>query len=145
MVEKSITEIENIIGIVKAINECWRLKDYDGIGSYLAEDVVIAPPNSVKRIHGRAAYVQSYRDYDQSAETLEYITGDPRVDVVGDIAVADCPFEVVYKLLGVKHHEKGQNILVFWNTQGRWKIVWRMMKFDTIPTTIQFNDPDTSE
>ena len=133
MITETSLEIEAIKGIVQAINECWRLKDYEGIGAYLAEDVVIAPPQSDKRIRGHAAYVQSYREYDQSAETLEYLSGDPWIDVVGDTAVADCPFEVVYKLQGVKHHEKGQNILVFSNSQGRWKIVWRTMKFETIP------------
>ena len=61
-------EIDAIRGIVQAINECWKLKDYDGIGSYLADDVVIAPPHSDQRVRGRAAYLQSYRDYDQMAE-----------------------------------------------------------------------------
>ncbi len=102
-----------IKGIIQAINECWRLKDYEGIGSYLADDVVVAPPQSDKRIRGRVEYVQSYRDYDQMAETLEYLPGDTKVDLIGDTAVAICPFEVVYKLQGAKHHEQGQNILVF--------------------------------
>lgn len=125
-------ELEAIKGIVHTINECWRLKDYEGIGSYLADDVVIAPPHSDKRIRGRTAYVQSYRDYDQVAETLEYLPGDPEVDFIGNTAVAVYPFEVVYKFQGARHHEQGHNILVFTFTQGQWKIVWRTMKVETI-------------
>jgi len=128
-----VKEIEAIKDIVHAINECWRLKDYEGIGSYLADDVIVAPPQSDKRIHGRAAYVQSYRDYDQTAETLEYLPGNPKVDLIGDTAIAICPFEVVYKLQSAKHHEQGQNILVFRFSQGSWKIVWRTMEVETIP------------
>ena len=128
-----VKEIEAIKDIVHAINECWRLKDYEGIGSYLADDVIVAPPQSDKRIHGRAAYVQSYRDYDQTAETLEYLPGNRKVDLIGDTAIAICPFEVVYKLQSAKHHEQGQNILVFRFSQGSWKIVWRTMKVETIP------------
>jgi ketosteroid isomerase-like protein len=126
-------EKEAIKGIVHAINRCWRSKDYEGIGSYLADDVVIAPPQSDKRIRGRSAYVKSYRDYDKSAETLEYMPGDPKVDLIGDTAVVVCPFEVVYKLQGTKHHEQGQNILVFSFSQGRWQIVWRTMHVETFP------------
>ena len=125
-------EIDAIKGIVQAINECWKLRDYDGIGSYLADDVVVVPPQSDKRISGRAAYLQSYRDYDQMAETLKYLPGDPKVDLIGDIAIALCPFEVVYKYQGTEHHEKGQNILVFTFSQGSWKVVWRTMKVETI-------------
>ena len=65
---KMVKEIEAIKSIVHAINKCWRLKDYEGIGSYLADDVVIAPPQSDERIRGSAAYVKSYRNYDQLAE-----------------------------------------------------------------------------
>lgn len=126
-------ETDAIKGIVQAINECWRLKDYEGIGSYLADDVVVSPLQSDKLIRGRVAYLQSYRDYDQTAETLEYLPGDPRVDLIGDTAVAVCPFEVVYKLQGSKHHEQGQNILVFRFSQGSWKIVWRTMMVEAIP------------
>ena len=130
MVKNSSLEIEAIKGIIHAINEHWKLKDYEGIGAFLAEDVVIAPPGSDERIHGRAAYVQSYRDYDQSAETLEYLPSDPKVDLVGNSAVAVCPFEVVYKLQGTRHHEKGKNILVFSLFHGRWKVVWRTMQVE---------------
>lgn len=125
-------DIDTIKGIVRAINECWSLKDYDGIGSYLADDVVIAPPQSDKRIRGRAAYLQSYRDYDQMAETLKYLPGEPKVDLIKGTAVAVCPFEVVYKYQDEEHHEQGQNILVFTFSHDSWKIVWRTMKVETI-------------
>ncbi len=132
MDKRTSLEIEAIKGIILSINECWKLKDYESIGLYLADDVIVAPPKSDKRIQGREAYVQSYRDYDRSAETLEYLVGDPMVDLIGETAVAVCPFEVVYRFQGAKHHEKGQNILVFSHSQGRWKIVWRTMTVETI-------------
>ena len=66
-------EIDAIKGIVQAIIECWSLKDFDGIGSYLSVYVVVAPTQSDERIRGRAAYLQSYREYDKMAETLKYL------------------------------------------------------------------------
>ena len=132
MVKKSSLEIEVIKDIIHAINQCWRLKDYEGFGAYLEDDVVVAPLEFNDRIQGRAAYVQSYRDYDQSAETLEYLPYDSKVDLVGDTAIAVCPFEVLYKLQGMKHHEKGKNILVFSLSHGRWKVVWRTMQVEAV-------------
>ena len=120
--------MEAIKSIIREISENWMLKNYEAIGAFLADDVVIAPPGSDERIHGRAAYVQSYRDYDQTAETLEFLPGDPKVDLIGNTAVAVCPFEVVYKLQETKHHEKGKNILVFSLSHGTWKVVWRTMQ-----------------
>ncbi len=120
MAKKSSSEIEAIKSIIHAISEHWKSKDYEGIGAFLADDVVTARPGSDERIQGCAAYVQSYRNYDQAAETLEYSTSDPKVDVVENTAVAVCPFEVVYELQGTKHHEKGKNILVFsWRVENR--------------------------
>jgi len=130
MAKRSSSEIKAIKGIIRAINERWRQKDYEGIGEFLTDDVVVAPPQSDERILGRDAYVQSYRDYDQSVETLKYQSGDPNVDLVGNTAIAVCPFEVIYKLRGKKYHEKGKNMLVFSLSRGRWTIVWRTMQID---------------
>ena len=132
MAKKSSLEIAAIKRIAHAISEHWKLKDYEGIGTFLADDVVTARPRSDERIHGRAAYVQSYRDYDQAAGTLEYLAGDPQVDLVGNTAVAVCPFEVIYKIQGTKHHEKGNNILVFSLSHGTWKVVWRTMQVEAV-------------
>ena len=132
MQKEASSVIDTIKGIVHSINECWRLKDYEGIGSYLADEVVVAPPQSEKRIRGRAAYIQSYKDYDQTAKTLKYLSSDPMVDIIEDTAVAVCPFEVIYEFQGAKHHEHGQNILVFRFSQGKWEVVWRTMKVEEI-------------
>ena len=68
--------------------------------------MVVAPPESDEGIHGNTTYMQTYRDYYQSAETLEYVPYDPKVDLVGGTTVAVCSFEVVYKLQGTKHHDR---------------------------------------
>src|SRR5262245_38982318 len=79
-----------VIAVVHGINEHWRAKRYDRIGELLSQDVAMAPPGFAARARGRGAYVQSYRDYDAAATTLEFSTGDPQVDLAGDTAVAVC-------------------------------------------------------
>lgn len=122
---------KTILQVIDRIHDLWLKKGYDEIGELLLEDVVIAPPGFEKRIHGRAAYVQSYREYDRSAITREFSPGVPEIDVVGDTAVAVCPFHVVYELDGREYQEKGRDILVFSRDAGAWKVAWRTMQIES--------------
>ena len=113
---------------VLAINDRWRSRRYDEIGDLLAQAVVLAPPGFGTRVRGRGAYVQSYRDYDAAARTLEFSAGEPQIDLAGDTAVAVCPFDVTYELDGTRYHDRGHDILVFSRMGGEWKVVWRSMQ-----------------
>ena len=64
MIKETSLEIVAIKGIVQAINECWRLKDYEGIGAYLAEDVVMAPHNP------KSVFVDTPRTYSRIANMI---------------------------------------------------------------------------
>ena len=132
MQKEASSTVNTIKEIVKAINECWSLKDYEGIGSYISDEVVVAPPNSEKRLVGRLAYVQSYREYDQVAKTIEYKASEPMVDIIDDTAVAICSFDVVYEFQSATYFEQGVNILVFRNSQDKWEVVWRTMRVNEV-------------
>jgi len=128
MTKHASTDEAVIRSVVREINEHWRAGEYDRIHARLADEAVIAPPGFDGRVRGRAAYIQSYRDYDQAAATLEFLAGEAQVDVIGDVAVAVSPFEVAYELQGTRHYEKGHDILVFSRLQGEWTVVWRTMQ-----------------
>jgi ketosteroid isomerase-like protein len=132
MANQEQTDVEAIKGAVRAINEHWQLKQYDRIGDFLAAEAVVAPPGLAHRIRGRGAYAQSYRDYDQAATTLEFSAGEPDVDVIGDVAVAVCPFHIVYEVQGARHDERGHDILVFSRSSGKWLVVWRTMLVEPV-------------
>jgi ketosteroid isomerase-like protein len=120
-------DADAIAAIVRHINESWRARRYDDIGTHLADDVVLAPPGSSMRMVGREAYVQSYRDYDTAAVTGTFTPDDPQIDVIGDVAVATCPFFIVYRLEGVTYRERGRDLLVFDRRPTGWRVVWRSM------------------
>lgn len=127
------TDEASIRRVVRRINELWADKRYDEIGELLAEDVVIAPPGLEVRVRGRDAYVQSYRDYDAAATTHEFAPGEPQVDVVGDAAVAVCPFYIVYERDGRTYRENGRDLLFFSRQGGRWCVAWRTMVSEPAP------------
>ena len=94
-------DVREIREIVSAINEAWVVGDYDAIGPHVAEHVVMAPPGLRKA--GCWAGLPMSRRFGQFAEvarTREFASGVPRVDVIGDTAVAVCPFTIVYELEG---------------------------------------------
>lgn len=114
--------------MIRRMNELWHGKRYDDMAELLAEDVVIAPPGSDMRIRGRDAYIQSYRDYDAAATTHEFESGEPEIDVTGDVAVAVCPFTVAYELKGAKYRETGAETLVLSRSAAGWRVAWRTMQ-----------------
>ena len=119
--------MEDLKVIIKSINDYWLAKEYDKIGAFLSDDVVIRPPGGAGEVRGRDAYVQSYRDYDQAAKTHEFLAEDPVIDLMGDVAVATCPFSVVYEIEGQVYRERGHEHLVFSRSGMQWLIVWRTM------------------
>jgi len=50
------------------------------------------------------------------------------IDIVGDVAIAVCPFFIVYELDGKVHRESGRDVLVFSRTARGWSVVWRTMQ-----------------
>jgi ketosteroid isomerase-like protein len=121
-------DIRQIREIVAAINEAWVIGDYEAMSPYVAEHVVMAPPAlDDARVLGRAAFVASFRQFAEVAKTREFSSGVPRVDVIGDTAVATCPFTIAYELEGATYREKGFDMLVFSRGVGGWKVVWRTL------------------
>src|SRR5262245_51861981 len=120
-------DVRQIRSIVAAINEAWTTGRFDAIGQYVADHVVMAPPGQDSRVLGRDAYVASFRQYAEATWTESFKPLTPRVDVIGNTAVAVCPFSIVYEIDGSRYAEKGFDILVFARTADGWKIVWRTL------------------
>jgi ketosteroid isomerase-like protein len=126
-------DIRDIRDIVTAINHAWTTGNFDAIGEHVAEHVVMAPPGLEGRVLGRDAYVASFRQFAEVARTRMFLPEVPRVDVIGNTAVATCPFTIAYELEGGSYREKGADILVFARTAGAWKIVWRTVMSEPDP------------
>lgn len=123
---------EMILNIIHRINDCWLNKQYDKIGDYISENVIVASPGTNKRMLGCTIYVQSYREYDRAVITKDFKAGDPEIDVVEDTAVALCPSFVVYEMNGKEYREQVRETLVFSRISGEWKIVWRTMQTENV-------------
>jgi ketosteroid isomerase-like protein len=128
LMKHKISSTRNEIAqVIQQLNEFWLNKQYDKIAGLVAEDVIVAPPGFDRRIQGRKAYVQSYRDYDQAAITRKFSAAEPQIDISGSSAVAVYTFAIVYDMAGRTHREKGRELLVLSRASGGWQVVWRTM------------------
>ncbi|MEZ6194446.1 MAG: DUF4440 domain-containing protein [Planctomycetota bacterium] len=123
----SSDEIE-IRGVLREMQRAWTEGRYDDLRAWLDEEVLIAPPRGARRIRGAGPYAASYRDFDEAADTLEFTPAEPEIDVMGEIAVARCPFRMVYVMQGRRHEEEGVDLLVLSRAIGAWRVVWRTVQ-----------------
>ena len=111
--------------IVRNINDAWLHGRFDELRDYFHPDVVLAQPGVAKRMVGRNALIDSYRQFATSATIHSFTTGDVQVDGGGDSAVTTMPWEMDYTIEGQRYQERGWDLLVFGKREGRWVVVWR--------------------
>jgi hypothetical protein len=76
---------------------------------------------------GKAACIQSYLDFLQSATVHRCVIEPAEIDVAGDAAMAIYGWEMTYETEGRTYTESGSDILALARVDGRWLITWRAM------------------
>jgi uncharacterized protein (TIGR02246 family) len=119
---------EAVRSVVGRISAAWQSRRYDELAGCLDEDVVLVAPGFQERLEGRAAFVQSYREFMESATITKYKESPPAIDVWGDTAVASYRWEMSWNAAGTSNHEAGHDIFVLRREgAGDWRAVWRTM------------------
>src|ERR1041385_5765405 len=108
--------MDETILIVDKINDAWLHGRFDELREYLHPDIVLAQPGLSRRIAGREAVIDSYRQFAAEAAG-SFRAGETRVDAAGDSAVTTMPWTT--------DEERGWDLLVFGKRDGRWVVVWR--------------------
>jgi ketosteroid isomerase-like protein len=127
MTETPLDDRERIRGLLKSINEAWVQGRAEELAEYFHADMVIVAPGFQGVEKGRAACINSYRDFVSQAKVHEYTESDATVDVWGDTGVATYRFHIVYDMGGATYRESGWDIFVFGREGGTWRAVWRTL------------------
>jgi Domain of unknown function (DUF4440) len=113
------------------INDAWQHHRGDAMAGVLSEcfasDVVMRGPGFSLAGKGREAAVQSYVDFTNQADVKAFACEEPVVDVAGDTAVAQYPWQMTYVLAGQEYTERGHDLFVFSHIEGTWLVVWRAL------------------
>lgn len=111
-------------------NRAWLERRYDDLDALFDDNVVIRGPGFALIGRGRAACVESYRQFMSSADVSGFETSDEAVDTWGDTAAITYNWTITYSQGGAEaKRESGHEMLVFTLQGGRWKVVSRVILF----------------
>ena len=110
---------------VQAINACWVEGRPEDLDQFFDEQIVFVAPGFQHRIEGRAACVESFRDFCSKARVHDLKVNDPGVDIFGGTAVVTYGFVVEYALDSETFSESGRDVWVLSKRDAKWNGVWR--------------------
>ena len=116
---------EEIWQVVKEINDSWVLGRPANLEKYFHKEVVFVAPGFSQRIEGRAACIESFRDFCTNATVREFKPVDPSVDIRETTAIATYRFTVEYDLGNESFNEGGRDVWVFVRDNDKWLAIWR--------------------
>ena len=116
---------EEIWQIVTEINDSWVLGRPENLDNYFHKAIVFVAPGFSQRIEGRAACVDSFRDFCANAKVRDFKPADPAIDVCGETAIATYGFKIEYDLGNESFEEGGRDVWVFARNEDQWVAVWR--------------------
>lgn len=110
---------------VQRINGAWVHNRTDDLLELLHEAMVIVPPGGGEPVRGRAACIDSYRDFTVQARVLRFEELSPSIDVFEHTAVVAYDFAITYEIGGTWTTERGRDVLVLTRQGDSWRAVWR--------------------
>lgn len=113
------------------LSDAWLGRHYRSLADCFDEDAVLMVPGGTSRVEGRAAVVDSYRDFMESAAVTEYHEDPPMIDAWGDTAVASYRWAMSWVSNGKPDSGAGCDILVLRRAESDdWRVVWRTMTLE---------------
>jgi hypothetical protein len=113
------------------INDAWQHLRGEAMTSALgpcfANEVVMRGPGFILAGKGREAAIQGFVDFTTQAEVKAFTAEEPSIDIAGDTAVAQYPWQMTYVLAGQEYTEQGRDLFVFSRIEGVWLVVWRAL------------------
>ena len=129
-----------VTDFITRLNRTWQKGDLQALGDFYHADAILLPPDAGPPIVGRAAIVDSYREFADAASLLGFTMSDLDVysfeagsqsespDNQRDeklVHMAHMQFDVAYELDGTIYEESGLEIYTIVQSQSGFEILWR--------------------
>lgn len=113
--------------LLAAINAAWLERRFEDFDTFFADDIVLVAPDFSARLVGRAASVETFREFMERAAVTSFVEDDLSVTISGDTAVADFAWEMTWTDGETPHSQRGRDLFVFSRQGGTWRAVWRTL------------------
>jgi ketosteroid isomerase-like protein len=124
--ESTLPQTREIESFVERLNDSWLNDKLENMDMFFHKQVVMLQPGTNKKVIGREAMIDSYREFVESSEVSDFRTKDLAIDVFEDTAVVFYTFRIKYRVETTNYDEDGSETLVLHRHNDRWLIVWRM-------------------
>jgi uncharacterized protein (TIGR02246 family) len=121
---------EAVRDLIARVNHAWLAKDFAGLGDCFSQSAVMVGPGFEVLGRGRDFFVQSYRDFAQSAAVIHYSETDPLLEIVEDVAICVYGWTMSYEREGVASTERGTDQFVLCRAGADWQVLWRCIRFE---------------
>jgi hypothetical protein len=132
----SDAQASEVAATLHRMSSAWRERRYDDLALLFDEHIVFALPGFAERLEGRAATVDSYREFMNRVTLTEHWESVPDITVWGDTSVAIYRWEMRWLSGGVANHGAGHDVFVLRaapDAPAGWRAVWRTMTFEPAP------------
>jgi uncharacterized protein (TIGR02246 family) len=123
-------DTEEIGRLVRNINEAWKQGRAEQLHDFFHRDIVMVGPGYQELLRGRAACVESYREFGANAKVHDHTESEMKINVWGGTAVCTYKWVMTYERAGERSRETGTDQFVFTREQGKWLAVYRYIYFE---------------
>ena len=124
---KSEGSINEVKGVLKAVNGAWSSGKPEDLKDYFHDDIVIVSPELKILGAGKENCIQSYIDFLDRSRVIEYTDTDPEIRIFEDTAIAFCRYTISWETGGKFLKEEGQELYVFTKQNAQWLVVMRKL------------------
>lgn len=125
MNEPTASNTKEIEALIERLNDCWLNDKLENMDMFFHKQVVMLQPVTNKKMIGREAMIDSYREFADSSEVNYFRTKDMAIDVFENTSIVFYTFDIKYRVETTNYDESGTEILVLNRYNDRWAIVWR--------------------
>lgn len=120
-------ERERVAGTMRRITDAWLAGRVDDLAPMVHDEIVMVIPGFAGRVQGRETLVAGFRDFCENARIHDFREGEHQIDVVGDTAVVNFDYEMLYERSAAQYRVPGRDLWVFAKHGAEWLAVWRTM------------------
>jgi ketosteroid isomerase-like protein len=121
-----LADTDQITGVIRSLSQAWRERQFDRLEPLFAEAIVFQDSEGHRLLEGKAACIQSYRDFMGVAKVLGYEEDEPDLIPFAGFVIATYRWHIDYEMNGSKLHDEGCDWLALAKQDRTWRINWRL-------------------
>jgi ketosteroid isomerase-like protein len=124
--ENELADPNQITDVIRSLSQAWRERQFDRLEPLFADAIVFQDSKGHRLLEGKAACIQSYREFMGIAKVLAYDEEESDLLRFAGFVMANYGWRIDYEMNGGKFHDEGRDWLALAKKDGAWRIHWRL-------------------